>query len=59
MNKTVVKNKVSLSRTILDFEMKYQLHNNDYLKRAIFAEFINDFIDPFSTPIDHFGNFIR
>jgi hypothetical protein len=49
----------SLTKKILDFEVKHQLHNNDYIKRAIFAEFINDFIDPFSTPIDHFGNFIR
>jgi hypothetical protein len=49
----------SLTKKILDFEVKHQLHNNDYITRAIFAEFINDFLDPFSKPIDHFGNFIR
>ena len=49
----------SFSNKILYFEIKHQLHNNDYITRAIFAEFINDFLDPFSTPIDHFGNFIR
>lgn len=55
----LTKIQTSFSKKILDFEVKHQLHNNDYITRAIFAEFINDFIDPFSTPIDHFGNFIR
>jgi hypothetical protein len=57
--KNLHKKSSSIVKRIMDFEVKFQLHNGDFIKRAIFAEFINDFIDPFSTPIDHFGNFIR
>jgi len=53
------KKQTALSSKIKEFEVKHQLHNNDYLNRAIFAEFLNKFIDPFSTPVDHFGHFIH
>jgi len=59
LEKKLDKKSSSKVNQIMDFEVKYQLHDSDYIKRAIFAEFLNDFIDPFSTPIDHFGNFIR
>jgi hypothetical protein len=59
LEKNLDKKSSSKVKYIMDFEVKYQLHDSDYIKRAIFAEFLNDFIDPFSTPIDHFGNFIR
>jgi hypothetical protein len=53
------KRSTSIVKDIAHFEAKYQLQNEQLITRAIFAQCLQDFIDPFSTPIDHFGHFIR